>query len=118
MIQAQYLLINEPKKVFQIYDEVPRCGPEEVLIVNATIEINGPLLSVSGKQILFEFTFSDKYVEDLPEQSKPEEGQVKFGYKTFLDFLKRKKKPYVSGWYVLDTTKEYKAQATTWFLIL
>lgn len=76
------------------------------MIEDAEYTIQDGICTVTGNQIVDECFLWEKEWENT---ERFEDKEIKYDYKTFLDILKRKKSPYVTGVCILKKRKPYKA---------
>jgi len=82
-------------------------------IKDVVIDISDGVLTLTGNQVENDLFIQSKYTEtDLYE---PE--SVKYGYKNPVDFILRKKSPYIEGWATLKQTKKVVYTFSNWQII-
>lgn len=114
-IKSEFLAILF-NNVFQTFEKEPDPNSCDFVIKNAkgSIQENG-IFAVSGQEIIWEYAKNKALVSELKE--KPEKKYIKYGYLSLIDLILLRKKAYVTGWYKLQNTKEFKLLTNNWTLI-
>lgn len=113
--EYNFVILRGGDKI-EVYEKLPATNQWDVVIENVTIEIDKTnVLKLSGKKRCWDFFFGKQWVEDM--ERKPIEKHWEMGYKTFYDFFRRKKKPYVIYWFRYEDLESVDFETNTWTLV-
>ena len=89
-----------------------------LVIENATLMIVDNILTITGSQVVRDFTFSRKWISDIPlhlmPEAMPEDKYIKKGPRTILDFILGVKQEYVEDSYVIKQRVPFESMMTDW----
>ena len=85
-----------------------------LVIENATLVIVDNVLTITGSQVIRDFSFSRKWISDIPLHLMPEDKYIKKGPRTILDFILGVKQDYVEDSYVIKHRVPFESMMTDW----